>query len=339
MNGNSLLLILALMINCPSLSYSSWTKQKDDELKTQIGIVVPRYNIDIQAPSNISSSKVFFEPYTPSNTQLSLAYRNLAASISKSNALNPDDVKNYGDTQSTDFQLRLFGKRTYEFFYQSYKGYNISNSSDIDPSYIDKQSKILLPNLASSNYGFNFYWNKDNEHFSQAVAFDQAGVQDDSAWGISWLLHLSQSRIDNGGQTLIPDIGAKQFGSLAGFTGLKRQVVAIGMGLGGITTWSSLYATAFLGVGFGSQNADLEFYNQTASHSSNEGSYVSFRAGLGYNNPKYCAGVQLLSDSVITKFDQGQISGNLLEVKFFYAYRFGTIDIPPLNWASSFFNE
>ncbi|MCB0369119.1 MAG: DUF4421 family protein [Bdellovibrionales bacterium] len=323
----------------PSLTWAHWSKQPDDNLKVEFGIKTPVLSYDIKAPSDISSSQLKYKPNTNSKTALGFSYRNIGLSISGNNPTSEDSNNKYGKTSSTDFQLRFFGKRTYEFFYQTYSGYYIENSSEIDPSYSNTDIKIQRSDIKTKNYGFNLYWNLDDKDFSQAVAYDQLGVQKESAWGLSWLLHASQSSIESD-STLIPDTSPikSSFGSVADIKDLHRNSLAGGIGIGGILSYHNFYLASLFALGLGYQSFNYQTINSTGGSSTDTGTYASFRASLGYNGQKNIFGVQLLNDSVNTNILKGQITGVTTEAKIFYAYRFEGVDISFLNYLSSWFD-
>ncbi|MFN7824890.1 MAG: DUF4421 family protein, partial [Pseudobdellovibrionaceae bacterium] len=238
-------------------AFSSWTKQPDDNLKIELGIVIPNYSVEIQAPKEISKKVAKYQPHSASKTALGLSYRNLGATLSTTNPTKEENNLKFGKSSSTDFQFRFFGKRTYEFFYSSYKGYYLENSQDLDPSYLGNPVKIQRPDMKTSNFGFNFYWNLHEKDYSQAVAFDQAGIQKGSGWGVSWLVHASDSRI-TADSPFIPSAATSDFGVLSVVKDVERQTLATGFGIGGIATWKNLSVTAFLAIGLGYQKLHVD---------------------------------------------------------------------------------
>lgn len=314
--------------------WASWSKQPDDNLKLELGAISPNYNFEIKAPTEISSSVVKFQPHSPSKSALGFSYRNIGINLSSTNPTSDDSNLQLGKTRSTDLQFRFFGKRTYEFFYQTYEGYYIENSADIDSSYSGSSNRIQRPDVKTKNYGFNFYWNINDKDFSQAIAYDQMGTQKESAWGLSWLLHTSQSSIE-GDTTLIPSTKSAEFGQIASIKHLMRTTIAGGIGIGGIASWSNIYLAGLLALGLGSQNVSYQDDGTIEGKNSTAGTYVSTRISLGYNGLKNVFGVQILNDSVNTTILKSQITGSTTEFKLFYAYRFDGINIPPLNYISS----
>lgn len=328
-----LVLFLTCLLISPSL-LAKWIRQQDDSLKMEIGIISPTLSYQIKAPSEVSSSQVKYQPHSTSKTALGFSYRNIGASISSTNPASDESNLQLGKTKSTDVQLRFFGKRTYEFFYQSYEGYYIQNSEDIDPIYSGSATKIQRPDIKTKNYGFNFYWNVNDKDFSQAVAYDQMGVQKQSAWGLSWLVHASQSSIE--GQTeLVPPAFAAPFGQLASIKHLIRNTLAGGVGVGGIASWQNLYIAGLLALGLGHQSLYYQDNTPDVGKEATTGSYVSARIGFGYNGSKNVLGFQILNDAVNTTLLKGEITGATTEFKLFYAYRFDGVNLGPLNYISS----
>lgn len=325
-----ILLLLALSIT----SLASWSKQPNDNLKVELGAVAPNYNFEIKSPAEISSSVIKYQPHSPSKTAVGFSYRNIGASLSSTNPTSDDSNAQLGKTRSTDLQFRFFGKRTYEFFYQTYEGYYIENSADVDNSYSGSSNRIQRPDIKTKNYGFSFYWNINDKDFSQAIAYDQMGTQKESAWGLSWLLHASQSSIE-GDSELVPTSKASAFGQIASIRHLMRTTLEGGIGIGGIASFNNFYLAGLLALGLGTQNISYQDNSQSEGKDNVAGTYVSARLGLGYNGPKNVIGIQLLNDAVNTTILKGQITGTTTEFKLFYAYRFEGINIPPLNYISS----
>lgn len=326
--------ILLLIFFLGSQTLADWKKQSNDQLKLRTAIAVPRYTLEVQAPPENSNLKAVFEPHTPTKTSIGLAYRNIGISGSVTNATaNEDDVK-YGTSRSTDLNFRFFGKRTYEFFYQSYYGYFLKNSEDLDATYNSTDRKIIRSDMRSKNYGLNFYWNFNEEDFSQSLAFEQSGIAKSSGWGTSWLLHLSQSQL-LADAAWIPSTASAQFGKLAGIKELKRQSLASGFAIGGIATAKGFYGSLFFAAGLGYQKALAVYEASPAEELNHMGTYFSLRSGLGYNGEKNVLGLQFLSDSVNTPIGKANISGVSIELSIFYAYRFDGVELPMANQVSS----
>ncbi|KYG64228.1 hypothetical protein AZI87_13375 [Bdellovibrio bacteriovorus] len=313
----------------------SWTPQSKDTLKVKFGVAVPRYNFTILAPSGLTDAK--FLPNSPSKSSLGFSYRNLGFTASVQNPVETEDKEKYGSSSAVDFQLRFFGKRTYEFFLQAYDGYYIENSAELDPSFANSSKKIFRDDIKTRNFGFNFYWNLDEENFSQAMAFDQAGFQKESDWGLSAYFHASRNSIA-AKEAFIPAASASQFGSLSDLDGMQRDTAGPGIAIGGIAVYQNFYATAFVGLGLGYQRVNLEYVVKDDETSESLGSFSTGRLGLGYNGQRHSAGFQVISDAVSTTIEDGNIESSNIELMVFYSYRFEGINIPPANEVSSWFD-
>ncbi|KYG67280.1 hypothetical protein AZI86_09780 [Bdellovibrio bacteriovorus] len=310
-----------------------WEPQKSDQLKVKTGFSVPRYSVEFDSPNK---TKAKFEPNANSKVFLNLGYRNLSATASTTQAQSHEDESTKGSSDGTDFQFRLYGKRTYEFFYQSYHGYYLDNSAELDPAYVNTDKKILYPHLKTQNYGMNFFWNLDDEEFSFAVAFDQAGHQRKNALGWSVFGHASQSKITNGNQSLIPASAAPTFGSLADITDINRFTLAGGAGFGAILIFKEkYYATGLLALGLGYQDAQFKSTDGGQENKKDLGTYSTLRMGAGYNGQKHVVGLQVLAERVGSNVGDGEIGGTLAELSLAYSYRFDSVSLPPLDVISS----
>ncbi|KHD89960.1 MAG: hypothetical protein OM95_00010 [Bdellovibrio sp. ArHS] len=313
----------------------SWTPQSPDTLKVKLGIAVPRYNFTVLSPSGLADAK--FLPNSPSKTSLGFSYRNLGFTVSVQNPVSEDDKEQFGSSAAVDFQLRFFGQRSYEFFLQSYDGYYLDNSADLDPAYVNSAKKIFREDIKTRNFGFNFYWNFDEDTFSQAMAFDQAGFQKKSDWGLSGYFHASRNSIA-AKDAFIPAASATQFGTLSDVDGMQRDTAGPGVAIGGIAVYQNFYVTGFIGLGVGYQRVNLEYVVKDDEVSESVGTFSTGRLGIGYNGQRHALGLQVLSDSVSTTIEDGNIDGSNSELLVFYSYRFENVNIPPANTLSSWFD-
>lgn len=318
------------------ISSASWTKQSDDTLKVEVGAINPNFNFQVKAPGGNSAAFAKFMPNTVTKLSLGMSYRNLGLSTSFAPAPSDERRVKYGNSSGSDFQFRFYGKRTYEIYHQAYQGFYIQNSDQLDPAYA-KGGFIQRPDVRTSNTGINMYWSLDEERFSQAVAFDQAGLQTSSDWGLSWLAHLSQSTLE-ANSPLIPIVASNQFGALANLQHIHRNALAVGMAIGGIAQWNGFYITGLIGLGIAGQDINSQLAGEPDNQNQTGGTYVSGRVGLGHNGPKHVFGLQFLNDGVTTPLFQGEVQGTTVDLKMFYAYRFDGIDFPPLNPISAWLN-
>lgn len=160
------------------------------------------------------------------------------------------------------------------------------------------------------------------------------GTQKSSSWGLSWLAHASQSSIE-GDYSLVPTTMMTSFGQIGSISHILRNTFAAGVGIGGILSWNHIYLAGLMALGLGQQSLFYQSTNFEDGKENTTGTYVSARLGLGYNGPKHIFGLQLLNDAVNTTILKGQITGSTTEAKIFYAYRFENVNIPPLNYISS----
>lgn len=315
---------------------SSWTKTNEGDLIWKLGIQVPVYSFELQAPVGISNKKINYSPNSNGRLFSSVDYRNLGISFGSSSGSNVNEINEKGQSNITDFQIRMFGKRTYELFYQRYQGFFISNSEDVDSSY-NGANKIKRADIETRSYGLNFAWNFNDKNFSPQVAFAQMGQQKKSDW--SWMMFTSLSDFEVQGETaLVPSTVKSDFGRIGSLQHIKTQSFSMGLGLGGIAAWEGLYITALLGVGGGAQITTAQFEG-LADEKNTQGSSVSmFRIGLGYNGEKHILAANYWGDSVAISVGDGRFISSITQFSLYYGYKFSNVNVPIANQISALFD-
>jgi hypothetical protein len=328
-------MFLSVLLAAPSLWAGNWTKQKNDELKVELGVIANAFAFQLKTPKEATPHTANFDPNVGSRTSLGIGYRNLSASLSTANPTRPEDDLNYGTSTSTDFQFRFYGKRTYEFSYQAYSGYYIKNSGDLDQSYANVPAKIQRPDISTRNTSFNLFWNFNEEDYSLAVGLGQNGIQKEGGWANFAIFSASDSDI-RGDSPLIPAVASSLFGSLSSLEKVQRQLYALGYGIGGVLTAGGVYATGLVAAGAGYQKVKADYGSGQVQELSGTGSFATLRLGLGHNGEKHIFGLQAIMDIPATLLSDGELVQSTIEGRFFYAYRFDGVNLPPLNWVSSF---
>jgi hypothetical protein len=313
--------MLFILHFCGSVVFAKWEPIKEKVLKVELGQVLNSYEFEIIANQKTTGSAAKYKPHSPTKTSLTATYGYLWATLRLVNPTNPSDDLDKGNSRSVDFQFRFLGAQSLEFVYQTYSGYYLDNSGDLDPSYSGKSQKIIRSDIATKNYGINYFHSMREEAFSIAVAFDQNGRQLESDWGYGYLASANDSII-GGDSPLVPTVVASQFGPLSDLREVNRRSLNIGAWVGGIWTKGNFYTAGFLALGFGVQDTVSEYQNSPSKRHSEGANVSSARFGLGFNGINHISGVQIFIDGVSTPIDDGKIQSATSEGKFFYAYRF-----------------
>lgn len=202
----------------------------------------------------------------------------------------------------------------------------------MDPNYANTNLRIQRPDIKTRNLAFNFFWNLNEKDFSQKVAFDQSGTQENSEWGWSAIGHLSQSSI-RGETPFVPSTASDQFGKLANIKSVLRNTAAAGIGVGGILVYQHFYLAGMLAIGLGAQTGSIE--GSGVDIVNQNGTFASSRISTGFNGKKNVLSFQILTDGVTTPYEEGEVRSSSLALSLLYACRFEGFDLPTLNKFSS----
>lgn len=324
--------ILILFSASVAWSEAKWDSAGADEVKVTLGPQVSSYQIDIQSPNDGPEAQ--FMPNVGSKTYLGVSYRNLGASIGLSNPVDPSTVEQKGESSATDFHLRFYGKRTYEFSYQSYKGYYLDNTEAINAGSAPVGIKYQRSDISTRNISFVMHWNLREDDYSLGVAFGQDGHQKESGWSYFASAMISDNKM-TGDSPFIP-AGTSGFGRLADLQELDRQMAGLGGAIGGIWVRGPWYLTGFAALGIAWQKVYGKFATSGNLDESFVGYFSDAKVGAGYNGERHVLDLQLHSDNTTTDFLGGTVDAIQMEMRLTYSYRFQNVDVPLLNSVSSF---
>ncbi|ASD63083.1 DUF4421 family protein [Bdellovibrio bacteriovorus] len=324
--------ILILFSASVAWSEAKWDSAGADEVKVTLGPQVSSYQIDIQSPNDGPEAQ--FMPNVGSKTYLGVSYRNLGASIGLSNPVDPSTVEQKGESSATDFHLRFYGKRTYEFSYQSYKGYYLDNTEAINAGSAPVGIKYQRSDISTRNISFVMHWNLREDDYSLGVAFGQDGHQKESGWSYFASAMISDNKM-TGDSPFIP-AGTSGFDRLADLQELDRQMAGLGGAVGGIWVRGPWYMTGFAALGVAWQKVYGKFATSANLDESFVGYFSDAKVGGGYNGERHVVDLQLHSDNTTTDFLGGTVDAIQMEMRLTYSYRFQNVDLPGLNSLSSF---
>ena len=327
-------IITAICLLNFTLCNASWTPDSKNSVNAKFGIAGPQLNTIINPLKGVSGKAITYAPNTTGQTFLSLGYRNVGIAYTTQAPSTPEMIKNRGETKSSDFQFRLYGRRILqEYFYQTYKGQFISNSADVDPTYTS-DLKIQRGDLREVNYGANYIFTLDTTAYSAAAAFGHTGRQVKSDGSVLISLSLKYQEI-SGDSPIIPSAFQSVYSPDSTITKATFSTISPGLGYGHTFVYSDWYATIQLLFG-----GTLEQRNVVSSIPiENKGKNSStgiLKMGLGYNGKQNYFGIQLLQDSVEHQFEKSSFTMSATVFSMFYGHRFEGVSIKLLDPISDF---
>lgn len=320
-----------------ALAGGEWSPDPKDVLNVKIGIMAPQLELTVKPLKGVNARPVTYKPNTPGRAFVSLGYRNLGVTASAAPVSSPEDKQNLGETKSNDYQFRLFGRRiTQEYFYQTYQGYHIENSADVDPTFTTA-FKMQRPDLKNVNYGFNYIYTLSPGDYSMAAAFDQSGRQKKSDG--SALVALSARYQEMSGDTpIVPTQFQAAYDPDSNITKAAFSILSTGLGYGHTFTFRDFYLAGQLLVGWTLEQRKYSFVDQSSKSESRTGVNSMIKVGLGYNGESNYAGIQVLSDGATYGFERAELGSTAIVLSLFYGHRFDGVNLGILNPISDLFD-
>jgi hypothetical protein len=324
--GVSLLLVSSMSF-AEDVDSDRWAPERDDVLNVKLGVGMPALNMTAKATRGDGTSTVDYLPNTSSKTFVGLGYRNLGFYISKSNPRSNDEITKHGSGDSTDLFLQLFGRTwTQQYFYQSYRGYYINNSSVIDPS-LAPDTFLQRPDISTTHYGADFIYNFQPGNYSTGAAFSQSGRQLRS--GGAWLgLASIHDHSFRASPQLLPTQVADNFAELA--TLQRGDLFHLSLGGGGGYTYTSdghWFATGqfLLGVSAVYQNFETVQYRYS---SYDFGTLGIGTLAAGYNGTNQSISIEVMADTSSYNLPAMELQISSQQVLIQYGYRFEGVSLP-----------
>jgi hypothetical protein len=330
------LLALILFLG-PALAAAEdrWVDDSPDVVNFKIGTLQPSLQLSLRTKSGNDAGQfpVMYLPSPQSKTFMSFGYRNLGITVATKSRLSDGASEKYGNSDSLDLQLRFFGRKwTQQYFYQTYKGYYLYNTAEIDPAY-PPNSFIQRRDIRTTHYGADFIYTFQQDRYSFGAALNQQGRQLES--GGSWLAMVGMHNHRVGGdQDLIPSEVSVHYQDLAHFQ--SADIAQLSLAGGGAYTypfWHNFYVSAQALIGFGYAYERFEtaeaFYVKTVG-----GSISSAALSFGYNGPENYLIVSASVDSGTYDLRDLNLSMVTQNTSIHYGHRFGNMDLPWLNTVS-----
>lgn len=284
-------------------------------------IDVPLYGIDLI--ETVSGQAVSWQPNVRGNTGIDVHITDLIGfGFAARGPMAEEDRLLKGETQYQDWRFS-FAFRSFHLVanYQSYEGFFLENSAEIDPSLGPTGGYIKDPAMKAVSASTGMTWIFSPQVFSMEAALDQTVRQDSS--GGSWLagVYLARTRFssDNG---LIPASLQAQFGNEGTTRALEFTSLTARGGYGHTFVYNNTwFLTLLMQLGIGQQLGLVE--TATLTKKPNQGSSSSnVIVSMGYNGDENFFGATSVVDNVAYYTDKIQVPQTLLGVKFFYGHRF-----------------
>jgi Domain of unknown function (DUF4421) len=235
--------------------------------------------------------------------------------INKDNAI-------YGNTESIDLQTNIYGRKYgLDAYLQYYKGFYINNPIDVFGTW-QSASYPTRPDLRTLRLGTDFYYIFNDRKFSYRAAFVQNERQLKSAG--SWLLGAYTSYLlIAADSSILPQILASQMNEIPDIA--SARFINMGVSGGYVHTFvikKNFFFTFDLQLGVGLQDRLARTFSNIEYQRGGLQTKSKARFAFGYNTDRYFAGINYLSDNILSRQDDGvQITNSAGLFRLFFGRR------------------
>jgi hypothetical protein len=306
-----------------SLSWAAkWKELPEGDLTTKFGFTQSELQLNVQ-PQTGSASKLEYHPAPSNLSYISMGYANFGLSASAKNPNTAIDDTKYGTSQARDFQFRFFGKKLiHEFFYQTYRGYYLKNSSDVVANFDNSGPYLQQSDMVTEAGGLNLMYNFNPDNYNMGATFNQSARQVESGGAWVGIFSLNRHRFTNSGSFVL----GSAVGQYPDFESV-RSVNVYSASVGGGGAYTLTYANYYLGTMLTMSYCAEKAYIESAGTNKNSESSLSnmrfhLKLGLGYNGETFLAGFRYNLDNNNFDFANTQVGLNTNEVQLHVGCRF-----------------
>lgn len=292
-------------------------------LAAHLGVKHSQLNVELQ---NKEAKPLVYQPNVGAGAYVSAAYKRYSASLGLDSINSDYATQTHGETQARDYQLRFHGDRwSPEFYYQSYQGYFLENTTDFSIVQTAAGGRLLRPDLKASHWGAQLFYNFSPQDYSLASHFSLRSQQLESRG--SWFSVISYNQYSlQGEQPLVPT-SVDNYGAVAAVTGLSTQTVSVGFAGAYNFIFGHYFVGALLGLGLNYQNTRLQFIGGSQADGQAVSSKTYVKIGLGYNGQNFLAGASLNVDGQNVNIEKSNLVFDTIESKFFIGWKFHETDL------------
>ena len=193
---------ILMALSTPALA-ARWKDLPEGDLTTKFGFIQSELQLNVE-PQIGTAPKLEYHPAPTNLAYISLGYANFGLSASSKNPNTTIDDAKYGTSKATDFQFRFFGKKlTHEFFYQTYRGYYLKNSSDVVPVFDTSGPYLQQPDMVTEAGGLNLMYNFNPDNYNMGATFNQSARQVESGGAWVGIFSFNRHRFTNSGSFVL----------------------------------------------------------------------------------------------------------------------------------------
>ncbi|MGL1885455.1 MAG: DUF4421 domain-containing protein [Reichenbachiella sp.] len=273
---------------------------KDYSDKLSLNLLGVLKSNEIAHHDGVTNQDFKYKPNEVFNLGFGVQYKWLGIELAFNIPAFNDDDHIYGNTKHFDLQSNIYTTHfVIDLVYQRYKGYYASNQASYDTLFNpDEPVYSKRSDISTKSYGFHALYIVNSDRFSYRAAFTFNERQVKSAGTFLFGLYFNRYLM-NADSTIVPVQYQDQVDQTADFRNTRHYTFG---GSGGyaynLVLFHRVFASASAVLGIGPQ---ILAHHENQHHGNDTdyqfAAFIAFRAAIGYNGPKFYAGVSAFATS------------------------------------------
>lgn len=282
--------------------------------------VLKQRRLDFEMNSLVGDNKkLAYKSNKPYSFGVGLYVFELGIELAFAVPINEQDKKLYGESDASDLQLNIIGKKWgIDAYIQKYSGFYIE---DKDLQISDGQPFPQRADIDTRNIGLSLNYTFNNKKFSFRSAYNFADRQLKSAGSFLLFGSLNNFKV-RADSAIIADNYFSDYGEEA----TTKEVSVTSLGIAPGYTYSLIYKGFYLNgaLAIGPAHNWL-FYKREDGTTQNDirfNAYVAARIGIGYNGQRFFGALTFINQTRNAKFETLEVTSSFGTFKMLIGYRF-----------------
>lgn len=327
------ILLLLLMACVQSLQAQFWKKRdsdtttlvkREDYIKSHpdhffIWPVLKQrnqnYELQITEPEKRTVGYYSNKPYS---VGIGLYMFEIGAEIAFAVPLNEKKKEIYGESEASNFQLNLLGKRWgFDAYWQRYEGFYLKDSKVEVPA---NTPYVQRPDIRTRNLGLTANYIFNNKKFSFRAAYNFSERQLKSAG--SFLMFGTIDDFKIAGDSAIQGNGYDEaFPSVSKIKIIDSFIFGAAPGYTYTLISNGFYINGTLAVGPALNFLTYTLEDGAVDNSARTNTLIALRIALGYNGERFFGGMSFTTQSQKTRFENVDLTSSFGSFKILFGYR------------------
>lgn len=330
----SFLILMAVFINT-AFSFAPPTDTTRDNYieeypeKFYIRPIFTLRNLTLKLESRSGKTKINYHPNGNGYLGVSAYLFDIGIGMSFKFPEGKKSSRRFGDTEYLDLQSNIYAKKWgADLSLQLYEGFYVNNPREHFPDWQKDDPYPRRSDLTINKVSANLYYIENHQKFSYRSAYNQIERQHANSGSLFVGTDLLYQEV-SADTSLIPYNSRENF-DLASFSWANFYSLGVLPGYTHTFIYKYLYLNISLAIGPAYM---ISFFKENNEISSNRliTSAVNFRTALGYNSPKWIAGITFINHSSNLRTDNLIISGETENIRIFLGYRFKEVGLLKKN--------